>query len=324
MAHKPPQAPAQLHPQSLPIESPKKDPHDQILDPTQNHLPRHRGSNPLSPADRIGAGGPCSAGCGSGPHPSHHGRSQPMWAGKPLRPREKEEKEKCRQWQPLRAIQPLRTQKVTLRAAEQRLGAAQTAVDVPLAYAQRGGHLATAALAGAATFTEMVHYPRRDVVDAKAGTRFYYHAHRHDGAEHGHFHLFHAGPGQAGFSHLAALSLNTHGWPTKWFTTNEWVTGETWLPAHQMAPLLQHFSIRCMGRLAPVARWLTAMVHLYGPELQQLLVQRDRQLDQLMRTEPHPSAAHLRQDRRIEVLSEVLVDLPQTIAHLQTPATPGA
>ena len=150
------------------------------------------------------------------------------------------------------------------------------AVSIPLDYAQRGSSLAWAALAGRQTLETLVHHPQHDVVDRSAGTRFFYHAHPVAGdvsQEHGHFHLFHAN-GQ-GTSHLAALSLDGQGRPLRWFSTNQWVTGERWRAARAWPEVIRGFSVQTHGRLAPVARWLSAMVRLYRDELQALLHERD-------------------------------------------------
>lgn len=150
------------------------------------------------------------------------------------------------------------------------------AVSIPLDYAQRGRNLAWAALAGASQFQSLVHHPKRDVVDPQARTRFFYHAHPvADDAlqEHGHFHLFHED--RRGFSHLAGLSLDAQGRPLRWFCTNQWVTGEHWRPASRWRSALSGFGVQTQGRLAPVASWLQAMVHLYQSELQTLLHERD-------------------------------------------------
>lgn len=150
------------------------------------------------------------------------------------------------------------------------------AVSIPLDYVQRGSSLAWAALAGRQRFELLAHHPKRDVVDRAGGTRFFYHAHPVADdplQEHGHFHLFHEDA--RGFSHLAALSLDGQGRPIRWFCTNQWVTGERWRPASHWRVLVQGFSLQTRGRLAPVARWLEAMVNLYRNELLGLLHERD-------------------------------------------------
>lgn len=150
------------------------------------------------------------------------------------------------------------------------------AVSIPLDYVRRGGSLAWAALAGRQVFETLVHHPRRDVLDRVSGTRFFYHAHPVAGdaqEEHGHFHLFHEDAD--GFSHLAALSLDGQGRPLRWFCTNQWVTGERWRAAKRWRALVRSCRFQTRGRLAPVARWLDAMVHLYRDELLDLLTERD-------------------------------------------------
>ncbi len=224
----------------------------------------------------------------------------------------------------MRARQPLRTEEVNSQAL---LAAAQTAAAVQLHCAQQGKSLAQAVLGGAHTFSEMRHYPQNDVSDAQTGHRFYYHAHRRDEAEHGHFHLFAFDQANAPhFAHLAALSLDHTGQATRWFTTNQWVTGEQWLPADGVLQALGHFSVQTKGRLAPVARWLAAMVQLFQPQLAQLIRARDVAL--LRHIDAHPTHDRFAvfEDRQIDVLSQTPADLHTRIAQLiETPSpTNGA
>lgn len=113
--------------------------------------------------------------------------------------------------------------------------------------------------------------------------------------------------------HLAALSLNHQGQATRWFTTNQWVTGERWAAADQVTHALTGFSVQAKGRLAPVARWLTAMAALFQPQLQAMLLERDRHLQRLTRSQ---SAETVWADRNIDVLSETSANLHQRIQQL--------
>jgi hypothetical protein len=197
------------------------------------------------------------------------------------------------------------------------LAVAQIAASVQLRYAQRGGSLAQAALAGAPSFVEMRHYPKGDVSDAETGHRFYYHAHRRDEPEHGHFHLFAFDRAQPhGFAHLAALSLDRTGQATRWFTTNQWVTGGQWMAAEDVLATLERFSVRTQGRLAPVARWLTAMVQLFQPQLRTLLHDRDAALKRFIDAHAAHDRSAVLADRAIDVLSETPAHLPTRIAEL--------
>jgi hypothetical protein len=152
------------------------------------------------------------------------------------------------------------------------------------------------------------------VSDAVANTRFYYHAHRRDEAEHGHFHLFSFRSTEPGdFVHLAALSLDHQGRATRWFTTNQWVTGEKWAPGEQVMDALVAFRVATRGRLAPVARWLTAMVHLFQPQLLAMV----RERDEAIRGHCSKSAlADVLANRNIDVLSDTSADLHQRIKQL--------
>lgn len=193
--------------------------------------------------------------------------------------------------------------------------AARTIISVQAALASRGTHLASAALAGARSFVEWEHYPHDDYVDRDHGTEFYYHAHeaaRRMPDEHGHFHVFtrHA---DGRFRHLTGISLDSRGYATRLFTTNRWVTDEAWAPTPEMRPAVDSFALRSSGRLAPVARWLEAMVHFYRPLIIDLLEERDVWLAK--------AGAKMREaqldDRSIHIVTErpisLLSDLGETL-----------
>jgi len=156
-------------------------------------------------------------------------------------------------------------------------------VDIMSAYAQQGRNLSVAALAGAQQFNEWQHYPKKDAADPIHQTEFYYHAHAKEerlANEHGHFHVFARSNAGKDFHQLAAISLNSLGWPTRLFLTNRWVTGETWINQKATAPLIQNFNCQINGRLAPVSRWVSSMIYLYQVEILRLHEQKDAWLTQ--------------------------------------------
>lgn len=193
------------------------------------------------------------------------------------------------------------------------MDAVATLIDVQTRYARRGIGLSQAALAGARRFEAFRHYPADDVIDGANQSQFYYHSHggpRCWPGEHGHFHLFRR-TARGGFFHLAALAMDAHGWPMGWFTTNRWVTGETWAGADRVIPALGRFRPATRGRLAPVARWLGAMVELHVDLLAHLVTERDAAVARLARrVDPET----LFEDRRRDVLSRRRIDLPRTLA----------
>jgi hypothetical protein len=194
--------------------------------------------------------------------------------------------------------------------------AAQDAVSIPLRYVRSGGSLVTAAMAGARQCVELEHYPRHDVVDKVHGTRLYYHAHgsrRRPDAEHGHFHLFRHGTQPGDYMHLVGISLNAVGQPIRLFTTNRWVTGETWHGAAAVEQALARFEVGTLGRLAPVARWATAMVHLYRDQIVQLVHRRDAVM---VRRSASVGWDALCEDRRLDVVTQRQISLAQRIQQL--------
>lgn len=194
------------------------------------------------------------------------------------------------------------------------MAAAITAVDVPLHYAKRRSNLALAAMAGAQQGVYQAHYPNKDVIDPINNTRFYYHCHRKPSLEHGHFHIFMNDREPGSFVHLAALSLSAKGEPLRWFSTNAWVTGEHMQSADKVIALLDSFQVQVRGRLAPVARWLTAMVQLFRPQLEQLLRRRDGLMQRQCQRQVW---AALCKDRRVDVISQCSAALPRRIQQFQ-------
>jgi len=173
-------------------------------------------------------------------------------------------------------------------------------------------------LKGQGAFYEMDHYPQDDVYDRDTASQYYYHAHRDDHAEHGHFHLFlrnAALPGAAApalgpagedrVAHLVAISMDAWGYPTDLFTVNRWVTDESWLPAQAIVTALDLFAIDHAYPSWPVNRWLTAMVRCFRPQIEALLYHRDQVIGQR-------GAQNLQQvleDRSLEITGTVPIDV---------------
>jgi hypothetical protein len=178
-------------------------------------------------------------------------------------------------------------------------------------------------LKGQGQFFRLGHYPKGDVFDRETHSQYYYHAHR-DG-EHGHFHCFLRGPGMPegatpvpeaeaqdwprganAVAHLVAVSMDRFGTPIRLFTTNQWVTGETWYPAADVIAMLDRFAIDHAWPSWPTNRWLTAMVRLFRPQIEALVEARDAVLAEARAARPD---ADLYADRDLETLSEVAIDV---------------
>jgi len=182
------------------------------------------------------------------------------------------------------------------------------------------------------TFTEWRHYPAGDVVDRARHAQYFYHAHPHPLAadEHGHFHAFLRGtgmprgvrpaplpglpdplPDNIALAHIIAIAMNDHAEPIRLFTTNRWVTGETWYRAQDVSAMIDRFSLLA----APVAtsRWLTAMVRLFAPEICALLWVRDAALESARAHRPLVEALEAHE---LEVLSFCDISLQERMAEL--------
>lgn len=184
----------------------------------------------------------------------------------------------------------------------------------------------------AGPFYEDAHYPEDDVSDKTSGSQYYYHAHRGD-AEHGHFHTFvrvtgipsgiepapYAGPserpvGQDAICHLVAVSMNATGLPIGLFTTNRWVTAESFYAAADTIQILDRFSVDHADPCWATNRWLTGLLKLFRPQIIQLIQQRDVTIENW--TKSHPGDVF--EDRDLEVTSETGIDIDDQIDAIET------
>lgn len=176
------------------------------------------------------------------------------------------------------------------------------------------------------TFTEWNHYPKGDVFDHDTHSQYFYHAHPPDlgnrWPEHGHFHLFMRKKGipesiapaplqpfqQAGknddLCHLIAISMDKYGKPMRLFTTNRWVTGETWYTTNAIEQFIDQFAITHAWPSWPTNIWITQLVQDYRDTILELLRQREQTVERWQAAHPDVNAY---EDRNLEVTS--LLDL---------------
>ena len=149
-------------------------------------------------------------------------------------------------------------------------------------------------------FFEWDHYPSGDVYDHETHSQFYYHAHPPEnrknkwGEEHGHFHTFLRPKGMPkgvkpaklpdyvkpegdndALTHFVGISMDPAGYPIRIFTTNRWVTGETWYSANSVKQVLSRFNMDIADPSWPTSIWITSMLTLFQPTIEDLLDQRD-------------------------------------------------
>ena len=185
-------------------------------------------------------------------------------------------------------------------------------------------------LAHQGTFYELEHYPQGDVFDDETGAQYYYHAHRPEAGEHGHFHTFlraagmpadvtpvpyHGAAerpeGEDAVCHLIAISMNAEGFPTHLFTTNRWVTDETFYPAADTLRMVELFKVDHVFPCLAVNHWITAMLQLFWPQIRALLKARDDTIRDWQRRHPGQDVF---EDRDLEITSIMAIDVDEQIA----------
>ena len=188
------------------------------------------------------------------------------------------------------------------------------------------------------TFYQWDHYPPGDVYDPETHAQYYYHAHDPDAremAEHGHFHTFMRPKGMPegvrplplpapepveaegdndALSHLVCISMNRDGLPLRLFTTNRWVTGETWYAAGDVVRMLDRFEIDVAYPSWATNRWLSGMVVLFRPQIAELLRQRDRAVEDWQSRHPGVDAY---EDRGLEITSQANISIEAQIAAVE-------
>jgi hypothetical protein len=112
-------------------------------------------------------------------------------------------------------------------------------------------------------------------------------------------------------SHLVAIAVSETGEPVRLFTTNRWVTGETWYAAADVAAMLDRFVIDLARPSWPLNRWLTAMFRLFRPQMVALVHARDAAVMSFRRR--RRGKVHVFEDRRLEVPSTVEIDIDEQI-----------
>ena len=172
-------------------------------------------------------------------------------------------------------------------------------------------------LRGQGTFYEFDHYPAGDVYDPDTHAQYYYHAHRE--GEHGHFHTFLREKGMPGdcrpveqseapfmkerddtLSHLIAISMNRAGFPIGLFTTNRWITADNWYTADDVITMLDRFDMDLAWPSWPVNIWITAMVCLFRPQIEDLVRERDATVADWQMKHPRRDAF---EDRKCDITS---------------------
>lgn len=203
--------------------------------------------------------------------------------------------------------------------------------------AKAGANIVGQCLAHQGAFYELDHYPKGDVYDPEFHAQYYYHAHRPESGEHGHFHTFLRAQGmQSGvnpvlyrgkakrplgkdaLAHFIAISMNRPGFPIALFTTNRWVTDETFYGADDVIGMIDRFKVDHTFPCLAVNRWITAMLRLFRPQIEALIRARDETIRAWSAAHPERDVY---EDRELEITSIVGIDVPDQIAAVRAVLT---
>jgi uncharacterized protein DUF6969 len=211
-----------------------------------------------------------------------------------------------------------------------------------------GSRILDGVIAGGGAVADWRHYPEGEVYDPGTHAQYFYHAHppaERGGREHGHFHLFlraegmqsgarplllpelavadaparapQAAPAKRGsrdeVSHLVAVAIDRSGDPYRLFTTNRWVTGETWYRAEDVIGMLDRFRIDAAPPPAAANRWLPALLRLFRPQIADLLEARDEAVMAWRRRR----RTRVLEDPRLEIPSSLDIDLEARLAFVE-------
>lgn len=202
--------------------------------------------------------------------------------------------------------------------------------------AKTGDTVLTELLRDEGEFLPWRHYPLGDVYDPEFHAQYYYHAHplaERAAGEHGHFHTFvrRLGLPQAAqpaplpdyrpskdpndeVCHIVGISVDPQGEVFRLFTTNRWVTGETWFPADAARLAIDCFLIDHARPSWVLNRWITALLQLFKPQIGALLVERDETIRRHREAAPEDNVF---ENTGLEVTSQLEVSVPRQIADVE-------
>ena len=114
-------------------------------------------------------------------------------------------------------------------------------------------------------------------------------------------------------THLVGISMNRQGFPIRLFTTNRWVTGETWYTCDDVLSILDVFEMDHAYPSWPVNIWITAMLRLFRPQITQLMIKRDEAVAAWIEDKPDENPY---EDRKLEITSFLDISVDEQIAEV--------
>lgn len=203
--------------------------------------------------------------------------------------------------------------------------AGEEVVDCMRVLAKTEDNVVGEALRDGGVFYELTHYPDGDIHDSASHAQFYYHAHRP--GEHGHFHTFLRKDGMPEgvapaslpadhpvdegdeddvICHLIGFSMDKYGVPIGLFTTNLWLTGDTWYAAEDVCRMIDLFDIDLARPSWALNRWISTMFPLFRPQMIALLHDRDEKIAAWAAQHP---GVDVYEDRNLDIVSYIPISI---------------
>jgi|YNPMSStandDraft_1061717.scaffolds.fasta_scaffold01792_4 hypothetical protein len=232
---------------------------------------------------------------------------------------------------PLRP-EPVRFEDLSVARLERMAEAGQRLIATARILAKTGDSVVSEVTGACWPIKPYAHYPDGDVVDEESGAQFFYHVHplptlapgaKGEASLAGHFHCFASVTGRdhtaapseprrgSGKAHLIAVEVDRFGLPVRLFTTNRWVTDETWVEAEAAARLADRFLVEIARPSLSASIWISSLVRLFQPQIAALLEARDAAVAALARLKPGRDPL---EDRSLEVPSALLVSIEAQMA----------
>ena len=108
--------------------------------------------------------------------------------------------------------------------------------------------------------------------------------------------------------------MDAYGYPIGLFIPNRWVVAVAWHPVDRMRELLPRFRIDHAWPSWPVNRWISAMLVLYAPQIDELLLQREQALSAWRERRPGEDLLELRE---LEILAQTPISVEKTLSKLK-------
>jgi len=147
------------------------------------------------------------------------------------------------------------------------------------------------------------------IFDRTRHSQFYYHA--HSGADHeaGHFHTVRLFPDHT--VHLVAISMAETGWPRALFTVNLWAIGDVYASPQELARYARRYHVESRKGDRRLVRFINLMFRAFRPEIEALQQAKERAIEAYRAA--HGGGAPF-EDRSVEILSQVEIDIPGALA----------